>query len=674
MSSESIINKMRKNNERNYTDEELKSLPKSILHAMAVWNGSASKLNADLEALRLKKQFTIADCCAAAKFEQAAEFRSSAAVKTATFVQTHGGSFQYTPETCTIINTAGVKKEFPNVPLPLPADRKPNYDNIQQVAALCCHLVKNDKGTWRSGINTESWVKVYKTLINPTGMQQVAASVCTILNDSSEWKLKDAIAKNSVQGLELLSFVISTLNSLPADAYYYLNNQIVFYGYHLFERAGTDWVQYDEETFPETIKICDRLTKKEERGLSDQLDEFPALFKYRGGVLPKVSFYLHDGSFHNALQSLGRLREIQGSDNGCASLLASMRDYSGLSDEFGRRISFLISCVLTAWSLKKRAVVVLYTVGDLCILVSSLNHWKKNITECGGTVFDKKKTYECDTRFKLSDSSDKRNVPSTLHHLLVSDLADGDLVINYDPGQLPTSYKKKEKPDYEAYSRTLIPEYIRQTHDYIVYSTIFGDNPFQIDPRTTRIRDDQKPVHKDIYVYKFGVSSAFRGVMSSLSTLSLTGYGPKPLEKGYARDEVVLHALPLKQYLSQAEWYDLVMTSCEAQSVVPFGIVSRYSGISNLISQSKTAAALQLRSVALDGKLSAPVEVARATAGKQVINFSKLPTTDDRAQGKSVVADDDENDDDDGPPLTTASKKKLAFSTSKNNNKAKKAN
>jgi len=524
------------------------------------------------------------------------------------------------------------------------------------VAALCAQIVKNDQGVWVSSVNTVSWQKVYVQGINAVGMQMVAAKVADILSQNAMWKAMTSIQHNAVQGPEMLSFVTTTLNGLSEYDYYELNTIIVLYGLQVMEQRGAKWVIMKDDKGNPFVSSNTWQPVKVTPVLQPLLVKYPGILKYRGGVQIMVQFPEKKGEFKNALLSQSLLREVQGSDNSCISLLSAMRGYSGMTDEFGRRIQFLVSSVLHCWSIGRKVTIQLQTVGDLPILVSSTNYWKRQV-ELKGFEVDGHMNFileQCEVKFLLPGISDKKKVVGSFQVAIVNKPVPGSVVVMYDPGTMPTAESKGKVVDYDAYSRALFPSFCDK-HDFIFYSIIFGDYPFSMDKDVVRerhsmtvsfrplLRIDTKEEEKkirDLFVYRHGTASGFRGVVSSFE-ISLIGYGVTPLyssttsqkrmyaPSGHDMIRKTLHRIPLERVCTRAEWYDRIILDCEGQSVI-FGCpVMRYSGISNLVYQSKIAAALNLSLVPLeDGVSSGLLAIRRgAMVVEEVVDFTPRETT-----------------------------------------------
>jgi len=565
-----------------------------------------------------------------------AENRSSSHVRPDSYVQTHGGSNEYSTTKVVLTELSGKTHERENVPIPLPFGKEVKFPNLQPVAALCAQVVRNTQGVWESGVSTIAWGKTFKSVVNVVGMQLVATVTCAILTDNSVWKGMTTLQKNAIQGNELMSFVANALNGLDPLAYWTLNCLIVFNGLRAFEDQSGKWVHVLDDKGQKMVSSEVYTFVSQPDILAQMSGRFPAVAQYNGRVSLIVDFPEGNGSFEAARLSQARLREVQGPDTSCTAILASMRGYSGLTDAFGRRLQFIVSAVLSAWRLRRSVVVQLSTVGDLSMLISSLNHWKRKIRTADLSILElfpstsqmaAEQDWKCSVSYLLPSANDKRKVPSTLHGVLVHKIDSGVVVVGYDEGNLPTSDKKDTKVDYDAFSSTLVPDFVGQ-QDYVLYSAIFGDYVFPADPEVARHRDNslKKPLqinYKEPRVHRFGIAAGFRGILTSLPNFSLIGFGNPPSGSGFDRTRKVLHSLSCPLVPTMKAWYSVVCDDCSSQVMMFLCPVVRYSGISNLLRQSKEAAVMQLRIVPMEEGLSLPSSVGRIEKVAQpVVDFS----------------------------------------------------
>jgi len=252
----------------------------------------------------------------------------------------------FTPEKVVHQDLSLKKVERENLPLPLPFGATVKYSNLQAVSALVCQLVQNNQGVWETAVSSSQWGAVYRSSVSIAGLSAVGQQPPKILSDSKTWQLMSAPTKNSITGSELLSFVTSVLNETTAYNFYVLNNLIVFQALLAMEKIDGQWryVLNDQAERAIPPEVFDFLPGDEAKalGLQELLGVYPAVARYKGGLKTIiVGIPPGDGTLKTAQGSLSKLRQVQGGDNSCMALLSQMRDYSGLTDDFGRRVQFM---------------------------------------------------------------------------------------------------------------------------------------------------------------------------------------------------------------------------------------------------------------------------------------------------------------------------------------------
>jgi len=655
-----------------WTEEQLKALDRKSLYAIATYNGKVVKSTPVVQELLKIRPIGTQDSRIALKIYTSADYKTTIHVRPDAYLANHGGKMTYDPKTVTYVDLAGKQMQRDNLPIPLPFGVQPKYDNLVAVASFAAQTVRNHQGVWESSINTASWSKVFATGVAPAGMQSIASAVSVILTESKMWQAMTQINRNAVQGQDMLSFVAVTLNSLSPKEYWYLNTLIVFHGLTVMqETAPGRWIYCKDD---QDKKVVDEsvYTMMDPSGYEDILTKFPAVFKYNGGLKPAVVFPAETGTFKHAVESQSRLREIQGSDSSCTAMLSQMRGYSGLTDDYGRRVQFITSAVLACWQRSRKVNIQLHTVGDLPMITSSLNTIKKMLlaeVETSSTEEENDRKYYF--KFLLPGVADRKNVPRLLHTHITNFPEEDCVVVMFDPGNLPTSEQKGTSVDYESASQKILPD-LYQKNDVIMYTIIFGDYPFPRDKEMLRNRSRStnllkpwtilkhgKNEEREIFVYAHSTASGFRGVLSTLPDLKLVGYGPKPIynkiddvEKLVGYDYTVskaMHPLPLRHIKTQEKWYNEVIADCQTQAISWLNPVARYSGISNLMTQSKTATMMATSMVHSEDGLIPVLTTRRAVkVEEEVVNFHFKPqssssssfTSSSTTAGKTSVTTD----------------------------------
>jgi len=342
---------------------------------------------------------------------------------------------------------------------------------------------------------------------------------------------------------------------------------------------------------------------------------YPAVFEYKGGYLPLLDVLAFDGRLSTAIASLSRLRTVAGSDDSTLMLLSGMRGMSGYSSDFGKRIQFLLSASLHLWTLGKKVDIRLTTIGDLPVLLSSLNSWLKDMQE--------KLKFTGDDWFRfLPPTRSPLALPEATKIYFISAHRKDAVAVWYCSDSIPTNAEKKVPVDYDAVSFDLVPGDVDV--DFVAFSPIYGAAPFREDDSVTaELKKRSKGLGRRFYTFEFGTASKFRGVISSFKDVSLLGYGWEKDSKG-TYDMVRTASfvkVPLPLVLLQADWYNKVCNHVMGVYSFLFGVVRRYSPISSLISVTKKTIQLNLSMAQADGDLYvAPVlEKKRTELGSKFV-------------------------------------------------------
>jgi len=244
-------------------------------------------------------------------------------------------------------------------------------------------------------------------------------------------------------------------------------------------------------------------------------------------------------------------------------------------------------------------------------LVSSLNKWTKEIATIPDWSVDKNAVGEY--KILVPSMEDSFNVNAVFQPNLIYTPRKGTVIISHRVTGLPTSSSKGTIMDYEFASISLYPEPWRE-NDVILYTPIYGQICFSGRAKglTVEFNNNQKPVpmwSKKTYVYQFGNCNEWRGILSTLSELSMIGYGAvntaqigKP-EK-WDISAKVLGPFDLREFPTSDLWYKAVGDACCTATFTFMAPVSRFSPISNLPYISKQGVQILLSQVeAEDGTL-----------------------------------------------------------------------
>jgi hypothetical protein len=647
MSDQNFTNLLMTKARGNWTEDQLQAMDKKTLQKIVTYNGEATPLPEHLKEVIKACGWKESDRSLAMKVLSSNSSKSKLATRPEDHIKTNGGSMCFTPEKVQYISLNGVVLERANAAIPAKFGETEQRSNAQQCAAFCGQIIKNDQGKISPAINMATWNKVFpQGSLDLAALVTLANSFALIIGNDPVWKSLSSIDKNAMTGLEALSFYREVLCRISDDAYDMLNTHIVCDVLRPFVRnADGQWHEAVGRNGPNVPHTAYMRKKKISAACKKALqdEDYPGCFWYLGGYYPKPGVPEFDGTLTSVQLAMSRLRELQGPDTAPTALLASMRDYSGLTDSFGKRLQFLAASALFAWSQYRSVDIILYSVGDSVPLQCTLNKWKRYIEDHkvegfyrieGETASVKKPS--CDFRLVLP-SGDLTNVTSALRAYVLDQVRQDTVIVAYFDGSLPTSGLKGTTVDYDDKSQVILPSYFRG-RDFVVYSPIYGAAFFGHDPRVVEVnKNKMTPINfwgTRTYVFSFSNGSLLRGVLTTFENFVHYGYGYEKTEDGGYDRRKGANLVPVryKVFKTQVEWYRKVHQDIAVQMVSWLTPVSRYSPISNLPFVSKAGVVIALTDIQTDeGTLYA--NVARV-ATKTLI-------------GRSIGWDDDSDEDDD---------------------------
>jgi len=654
----------------NWSEAEFEAMSIKVLRMFATYNGAATMREPHLSQVK-QRPLTQADLTLARKVLARQGAKTTAHISPETFLNNHGGSQMTFPEKIELTPLSGDVKVRVNSPIPTPFGTEDKYNNSVQVAAFVSQLVVNKQGTWQSAVN-DSWMKTFhETFLDLTSLGTVVTSAVKILNQDYVWRSLTDIDRNAIQGNQHLTFVRQAMERLNEPTYDVLNTQIVCQGFQTFRKKGKKWFRILGEDGAPLVPISMyqvHSCSEETRELL--MDRFPGCFRYLGGSLPIPDMPENTKTLDSASKSSQRMREVLGGNDSPSLLLAGMKDFSGLTDLFGKRIAFYLSSVLSCWSLGEKVDIQLVSVGDIGMLSTSLNHWKlqarahlpstlvkdvdpsmplpSSSLSSTSVINDLFFTGELDYRFIAPGA--QSSIPKSYRDFIIEIPRPDSVVVYWSEKSLPTSEKRGERVKYDDESVDLLPVRCRK-NKYIISTVIFGGAPFFQQNDVKRYLAKEKIVvdwSHDCHVYKFSTASCFRGIISSIANLFLVGYGYRKLDglKYDLRPGVRLVKVELQPVVSQSAWYDEVAKD-SARAIVSFmAPISRYSPISNLCRMSKAAIVTsRMRVEKEDGELFTmnPVMQKRNLRVEEVAPWVAGKEGEEDVQPDDMTLDENEN-------------------------------
>lgn len=604
VSMKQALKMMQATGEANWSTEELKAIDKKMLRKMANSNGDAtSGIPAELKEQMRIKGFSDVDRKHVLEMLEMSEEKSSAHSRPDAFLSTNGGRMHFTPTTVTYKSLSGESKQRANSPIPAEFGEAEQRGNVVQVAALCSQFVSVQAGAWKSCVNLTPYASHYKgTEFNAAALPGLTTKICVILNDDNVWQTLPLVTRSGITGIAAMVFVRQALNRCSATSYDVLNTSIVCDLFRIFQKVGNSWIRVmKDKTVPLLPDTMYEVVDCDDDAFDLLSQSYPGCYHYLGGQLIVPFMPESDGTLSAALRCAQRMRELQGPSDCTTAVLAGMRGFSGLTDDFGKRIQFSLSVILSLWSLGRKVDLQLLTVGDIAIFQSSIIYWRALINNVEKPLVGWDPALACDLCYLLPGVEDMQKIPQAYRAFVRDNPRDDAVSVHWTKTQLPTAEEKKKVVDYDKSSELVVPRYAH-TRDFVAMTTVFGAIPFPHDPVVVRRVEQslckldwyvsQSKLRTRLFVYKFTNASGFRGILSTIPDLNLVGHGFPFVDRGKGiRDKTIetLHFIPLEHIKTEASWYNVVSDDCSLQVSSFLAPRSRYSPISNLPRMSKNA-------------------------------------------------------------------------------------
>lgn len=579
--------------ERVWTDEAISVLTAKQLHELGCANqGAVSFRDPTLKRMyeEYGKRLTAADKAAALRMETTSVPEKKAHLEGEEAVQAMSGRIIY--------SLTDVKIDLPNKqlvrensPIPVPFVPVKQRPYVQAITPICAQVVEHKSGEWKAK-SVASWGRAFGGIIEYSKLQTLGSYVADMLNCDEAWLAMAQTSRSSCTGIHFLTFVRDALNRATDLAYGMIHTMFLIdvlqiglkvqgkFRYRLKD-DGSGKLAIDKSFYEPNPLV---LSKEEDATVKRK---YPGLYYYKGGYIPQVNVPGTDGTLKKSELVLRRVREVTGGDDTAMWLLAMMKGYSGLTTEAAKRFHFTLSAVAECWRRGKNVDIRLNSSGDVITLVSSLNDMLRKFKELGKAMSG--------NPFKFINSTNKPlQYGETLRTYFITTHRKDAVAIWHSTASLPTTEKKGVIVNYDVLSEDLIPPGV---DEFIAYSPIFGICMFPNDEKAISERKTHSvsfEKKKDVYVYAFGNTAKFTGIISSMTDLQLTGWGfPQSVTAGKVMEDrrtaMTLVPVELKRVMSEKEWYEQVALDATAVLVSVFKTVGRYSPISNWFTVSKEA-------------------------------------------------------------------------------------
>ena len=637
---------------RSFTDKEIRAMPKAFQRYVASANGNVIPPPPGWLATYAGVRITKPDKRAAMKIFSEPVITTMVEVRPDSFVSTNGGRYHYTPDTVTLKRLNGTEEVRANAAIPASFKEPERYANVQAVAAFAAQVVRVKDGAWSCEVPVNSWNKI---LPRDGGMDAVSLvtfgdSVAGVLNASKTWRAMDTIKRQACTGLDALVFIRTELDQLSLAEYTLLNTRLVMETLRPMEQDAKKWfVRVDARDTPVVLESSYQKVDcpPEIRRILKE-EGFPAAYWYHGGYAPGLNLPPNVGRFKETKERYDKMTEVQVGNDSSTAILSGMRGFSSLTDDFGKRIQFILGATLSLVSRGEKVDIQLSSVGDVVLLKSSLNYWERKVKD--EELFKKfcKVSDLQNVRFILPKATDGNKVPAQILESCIFSARESSTVVAYLNVSLPTAQKKGESVDYRTNSQRLIPP-IWHNNKLVAYMPVYDSWFWPDDPKDdsqttgggTNSSNMKAKRAQKYFIFEFGTAANWCGVVSTFAQMSLAGYGFPLVDKKWdqsKKEDLVF--LSLERRDTWESWLKKVASDCAMQIVAFMRPVSRYSPISNLPFMSKTGVTLMLQKAeAEDGSLIKNLQftkIASRSKGREVVSEFGNDPPDEYDEGKAI--------------------------------------
>lgn len=537
-------------------------------------------------------------------------------------VMSRGGAIETSLKQVKVTLPTGEVYVTPNTPIPANHAFPDKYDNVDAVAVFVSSLVETKDGKWVP-TRIDKWSCF--TVMKIVGLKKVANALCTILNHSDSWKSREQTERLSTTGVTALKFIRTIVSQLTEAQFDYLNTLIVVEAFGVLEKDDTDSWVYGEDEHGETLPTSFYEEKELKKHHMKFLSDYPAVFIYRGGWVPKVKIAKTDLALTSSMEAIHKkVSEFSGGDKSAPSLLASAKGYSSMPVSGVKKIAWIVSAVLGAWARGSKVDIRLTSDGDINPLWVLLSYHQNNIVTHKPALFEEinKLPVEDWFTFLTSHRNTSLNLPAHIQALVRGKHRKDAVAIGWIKDALKTKTDKKDNaPDHDANSWNVLPQDLPE--NFIIRCPIYGDAFFMHDEDIARSQQKKsaietfagkarKSTYDKVQVYAYGSARGFYGVASTVDAF-LVGIENKEWVK-----------VEMERFTKRKEWYGQVQKDLVAVYGAPFRPVVRYSPISNLFFFTRGRVNLISQLITEEGDLVQAGKVFQAVSLKKKAFTSKF--------------------------------------------------
>jgi len=397
---------------------------------------------------------------------------------------------------------------------------------------------------------------------------------------------------------------------MSPDLYYYYHTKVVFDFLSPYEE-NKDYPEKDLRKYssrrhkvngvlkcPETsYKLLPSETFSPDFIKELQKRGYPCVALYLGGMEACVREMRDVIDISAPLDAKASSTAVRGSDSSCTSFLSKNYGYSGATTEntktFTRAVS-MMGGVLDVLPKDMPVDLEIFSPGDVPLIYSSLM-----------------RHYEQDDRWRLILTRHQyANVEKKYKNRVSVEARKGSHFVSYKPVMMQSYGKAKDQGEKENNEVTR-RNYMRDSHKwrpvesysgYTIYTKLYGYYPWA-KPKT---KDDAPSTGRGLavdelmspsqphYVYGFGFSDDFLGIVSTIQEYKLLGFRATLInEKNSRRVELKKEMVSLKLYATELEFYRTVCAHNAIRESYFCYARPLYSPISNVLHVEKGGVPIQ---------------------------------------------------------------------------------
>jgi len=594
------------------------------------------------------------------------------------YMNSHGGNQQVSQKEVVFTSVTGEEMKRPNTVIPMPFDMPLKRPLVQRLAVLAGTFTKMSGSKVVPYSNMKEIMKAWKgTVFRAAGIPLFQACVVDIVNQDKAFQIR-LQGKSAISEDEFLVFLPQIFNRCPMIDFISLNQIVIYQLFEFFvqRRAQDGRMEYKRKTrLASGLKNGKPVRENviPEKNLARLEDVFPILTpaqttefdKMRKDIGVPRLYFLRDtlDASHTFQEVVGTMDAVvkgfqlgnllRGSEGVATSRLYEQLGFSGLADDFEKKVTLLLAMTLGAYDQLKTMDtpnplldVQMTSVGEGALLFNSLSQLLPNDS----------------WRLILPESGDFPKVHPGIHHRCLSRSRENACYIRFSPLEFQTlpslgDYRTKCSQDIPRHN----PKY------YVLYTPVYGPYWWQtaesakLEQKETSLGGSNSfipvsPPPRPLQVYRFGSSARLKAIVTDLPAFGLVG-----MDRGKAKP-VSLHRM-----LTEESWYRTILMSMAEKNSFFMNPYAHFSSLSNLPIASKTSVIFsRVNIVANEDHLSGDVDAFEQESdydsddgewqGVDEVPSTEAPVfvPDQEEQGDDSDSHDSDEDVLDDAPVTTA--------------------